>query len=562
MVVLHRDSEADRLLQSVEFLEQWRALHDACPWATCFQGVPFVTTWYKCYAGRFDPVIAVSEEHGVLAGLLTLARDRNTGTLHAAGTHQAEYQVWLATPEHSDAFITEALGLLGRAGVGRQLRLLFVPVGTPLEWTAKLRSQCVLRPFSRPVMATRPAEIARASLEKPKNKKRFRRLEKMGTVAFERITNSGEFRAALDEIADLCDFRQGAISGVLPFRADPEKKSFYCGMMDCPDLLHVTVLRVGGRIAAAHIGQRNRDEVVLGLITHSPFFAEHSAGKLHLLLLGKRLEEEGFQALDLTPGGEYKEYHASGHDEVHALDVFFSRSSARSYQARRALIGLGKRFIDTNRVKDLLSAARRKAALTSASSLASSVGRRLRRFWRDHREMRIYSLAPYSLPAQAPVRLARRDCLKDLLLYSPAEAWQPPLEAFLSTAMERLEAGHHFYTIVLDGKLAHYGWLIERTSLIKEFGHTLELPPNSAVVYDFYTRPESRGRGLYRQSLTQMIHDAGATPGTGGVYIGVLKSNTPSRHVIEKVGFRYETSLCETRRFGRICKPRLDGKAG
>lgn len=555
MAALYKGAEAHQLLESADFLEKWRALLCACPWATCFQGVPFVTTWYRCYADRFDPVIAVSEEQGKLVGLFTLALDKNTGTLHTAGTHQAEYQVWLATPEHSDAFIDEAVRSLARTWPRRRLRLLFVPAGTPLEWTAKWRTQCLLRPFSRPVMATQPAEIARTSLEKPKNKKRFRRLERIGAVAFERITDSGEFRAVLDEIADLCDFRQGGISGVLPFRADPAKKSFYCAMMDCPDLLHVTVLRVGGRIAAAHIGQLNRTEVVLGLITHSPFFAEHSVGKLHLLLLGKKLEEEGVQGLDLTPGGEYKEYHASNHDDVYALDLFLSRSAARSYQARRALIGIGKRFVDTNRIRHLLQTLRRKAAMTTVSSLSSALGRKLQKFWYEHREMRIYSLAPDSLPP-APAQPVRRDCLRDLLLYSPAEPWQPPLGAFLSMAMRRLEAGHHFYTIVLDGKLAQYGWVAERLqkAAIRDVGEGFELPPNAAIPYDFYTRPEFRGRGLHQLTFLQSVRDLGAVPGTPGIYLGVMATNGPSVHVIEKYGFKYEKSLFETRRFGRICK--------
>ena len=105
-----------------------------------------------------------------------------------------------------------------------------------------------------------------------------------------------------------------------------------------------------------------------------------------------------------------------------------------------------------------------------------------------------------------------------------------------------------------DGRLAHYGWLIgrQREANIAEVGQRLELPPESAVLYDFYTRPESRGQGLYRQSLAQMLYDAATIPGTVGVYIGVLKENKPSCRVIKKAGFHYESSLFETRCFGRL----------
>jgi hypothetical protein len=44
-------------------------------------------------------------------------------------------------------------------------------------------------------------------------------------------------------------------------------------MMAVPRLLHVTVLRVGDEIASSHIGVYNKDQVLLGMLNHSPFFA-------------------------------------------------------------------------------------------------------------------------------------------------------------------------------------------------------------------------------------------------------------------------------------------------
>ena len=417
-------SEAQRLLDTPAFLEQWAALSDACPWGTCYQSAPFVTTWYRCYADQFDPVIATSESGGRLSGLFTLALEKSTGALHAAGTYHAEYHVWLAAPADSREFIDAALRSLSLAWPRAHLGLLFVPPNTPLDWTAHWRWQCALRPVSRPLMGTQPADAVRESLRKKSNKSRLSRLQKQGVVTFDRLSDSGELRAALEEIADFCDFRQGGAHGVLPFQGDPRKKNFYCSLMEQPGLLHATVLRVGGRIASAHIGQCNKNEVVLGILAHSPFFAGYSVGKLHLLLLGKQLETEGFRALDLTPGGEFKDRFATHHDEAYVLDLFFSRSDARAYHTERALIDFGKRFIETDRVKDALRKVRHKAALIRPPALAASLGRRLRRFFYSHREYRIYRF-PADTVARPPAGRMRRDCLHDLLLYSPADLAAP-----------------------------------------------------------------------------------------------------------------------------------------
>jgi RimJ/RimL family protein N-acetyltransferase len=157
---------------------------------------------------------------------------------------------------------------------------------------------------------------------------------------------------------------------------------------------------------------------------------------------------------------------------------------------------------------------------------------------------------PIAVP-QLPKPLAmRRDCLADLLSYEPAEAWQPAKDEFLRQAAEGLESGAHIYTYAKDGRLLHYGWLIERQteSVLTEVGQTHYLPPSAAVLADFYTHPLARGRGLYQQSLSQMLHDAADIPGTRRIYIGVMADNGPSRHVIEKLGFVYQYSFFKRRR--------------
>ena len=87
-----------------------------------------------------------------------------------------------------------------------------------------------------------------------------------------------------------------------------------------------------------------------------------------------------------------------------------------------------------------------------------------------------------------------------------------------------------------------------------------EFPEHSAVLYDFYTDPDERGRGLYQRTIQRIIQDAlQRIEGLRYVYISVLADNRPSRHVIEKLGFDYQCSLFLNRRFGRVTLSRSDG---
>jgi RimJ/RimL family protein N-acetyltransferase len=139
----------------------------------------------------------------------------------------------------------------------------------------------------------------------------------------------------------------------------------------------------------------------------------------------------------------------------------------------------------------------------------------------------------------------RQDCLEDLLCYKAAETWQPTLFEFLQTAMRRLEEGEHVYTRVEDGVLIHYGWLIERQEVayFPEVDQKFRMPPQSAVLYDYFTHPAYRGRGLYQCSLHEMSCDAANIAGTEFIYISVVAGNAPSRHSIEKADFEYQSSL-------------------
>jgi RimJ/RimL family protein N-acetyltransferase len=171
------------------------------------------------------------------------------------------------------------------------------------------------------------------------------------------------------------------------------------------------------------------------------------------------------------------------------------------------------------------------------------------------REFRVYRIdrsRAQSFQADARVQ---RNSLSDLLCFEPAESWQSR-DDFLSAALTRLEQGESAYTVNIDSRLAHSGWMAfnQAESYMPEVDQTLKLPPGSVVLYDFYSQPKFRAQGLYRATLAHMLHTAFTKQDTQYAYMCVLADNLPSRHVIEALGFEHQGSFFWESRFGEVKK--------
>ncbi len=367
-IQLVSQSDAEHLLESLDFQSQWRTLVSDCPWATALQTPEFARTWYECYKGSYSPLIGLRYlSSGRLDGLLLLAVQRATGQLTFAGGHQAEYNVWLALPGDR-TFISETLHSLAKLGFA-SITFTYLPPGTPLDWLEpEWTRRSSLRAVKRPLLTVGNPEPITESLTKKKNRRRLEKLLAGEALEFVELQTAAELDPYYDEIIDYCDFRQGAVHGSCPFRDDPQKRIFYRALMEQPGLMHVTVFKAGNRLLGAHIGVRNKDEVMLGVVAHSPFLAEHSPGKLHVLQLGLMMHNQGFARLDLTPGGDaYKDDRATEYDDAHVLTVFLDSKALASNRVsdagRRTLKAIARLLhLDRERISRWSSSAKRALA--------------------------------------------------------------------------------------------------------------------------------------------------------------------------------------------------------
>ncbi len=561
-VTITTGDKACELLRDSDFERQWAYLLAVCPWATPYQSRDFVCTWLTHYRLGYEPIVVTATgPDRALRGLLLLGRQHAGKRLVVAGAHQAEYQCWLSLPDEHVGTLEAMVAALTREFPGTDIHFKYLPSAFPVAELLRsplISGRAEVRSHRRPLMRLLRAEVEE-SFQKKSNRSRFNRLSRIGEVTFRRIRDAEQFAQCFDDVATYYDFRQGAANASLPFATDPQKRPFHLDLLrNNPDLLHVTVMWLAGKPLAAHLGIVGKREVHLAILGHSPFLARHSPGKLHLMMLSRQLIEEGLDCLDLTPGGLWKERFANDHDEVWELMLHSSQTTKRRSQAQSLAIAGSRSLAATF---GLQPAAARRLLKSLGRLRLASVSRKLQRTLYEKVEFRVYRHTVTSAATRVDPVPVRCDDLCDLLKFRPAERWHET-QAFLSAALQRIERGEHVYTLADDHKLLHYGWLIDDQThaCFIEVQQGFEFPEHSAVLYDFYTDPDERGRGLYQRTIQRIIQDAlQRIEGLRYVYISVLADNRPSRHVIEKLGFDYQCSLFLNRRFGRVTLTRSDG---
>ncbi|GAA0369750.1 hypothetical protein GCM10009092_37540 [Bowmanella denitrificans] len=516
-----------------------------CEWATPFQSPQYILTWFNHYQD-FSPLALIQEdEQGQLSALLVMARHHISGRLVVAGDHQAEYQCWICRKEHQDVFISLALQkLLENQPLIAPLRIRYIPSRVPLDCvkTGALQDVVEFVTHKRPLLKIDSEEIEN-SFRKKSNKSRFNRLKKHGELSFKLLHTRTELEQYLDAIIAQYDLRQGANNNSFPFLEDSAKKAFHLDLFESyPNMFHNTVTLIDNVPIAAHIGVVGRDQIHLAILAHSPFFADHSPGKLHIMQLSRDFAENNIACLDLTPGGDlWKERFANDHDQVTEIRIYPSKATRDAANAKQIRLNRMKSLagnvgISPSTVRVVLSTMKKLTPRQLFTRLGNMLPRTV--------EMRFYRHTPESAARVAEKSDVAVNKLADMLTYRSGQGL-PDLCQFSSQCLNRFEQGEVSYSIRIDGVLAHCGWMIkyQKESLVSEIGASYCFPDNSAVLYDFCSDPEVRGKGLYQKTIKHMLADTERLADAKYVYISVRADNKVSRHVIEKLGFEYQESL-------------------
>jgi GNAT superfamily N-acetyltransferase len=100
---------------------------------------------------------------------------------------------------------------------------------------------------------------------------------------------------------------------------------------------------------------------------------------------------------------------------------------------------------------------------------------------------------------------------------------------------ERMQQGHRAWVAWLAGMPVSWGWVATDALAIGELGTARQLPPGNRYLWDFFTTPPWRGRGIYPRLLqTIIVRD----PEAQRFWVGHDFANTPSARGIARAGFR------------------------
>ncbi|MFC4872898.1 GNAT family N-acetyltransferase [Negadavirga shengliensis] len=488
------------MCQDSNFISDWEALYLSCPWSTTFQHKAFVTNWYKYNQEEFKPVLIIKYESKALIGILPLAIPyANASSMHlrnnrlrivGAGGYEAEYQTWLSPDTASgELFIREAIQLLFDHFPDHDMALRFIPSGAPINWvhTANWKHRSILQSIRRPLMEVKDPEF----LKLPKKrgfKLKMNRLKRLGNITFKRVTDLNEFIAMVKELTIQFDFRQGAMFNKISYLDRPYKLAFLIALFK-EDLLHTTVLLLNDEIISSVIANKTRNWIHLGGInTHTPFYAHHSPGFLHFILLGQQLVSDKMEVFDLTPGGDaYKERMATSSDTVHELLItnykpyYFKRKLRKSFQ--ELLIKNGKRPQSFDlEIRKKITALKKKIEKIKSTGLIGLINQAPQTY-------NLFSLAQVDniIDSKTAIPKLKRNSLEDLLHYpNNLHRWE-----FLKTSMQKFENGESVITWTENKLLLASIWLTTPTAdLLEKFANE-SLGEDDIVLHDFYLHPSA-----------------------------------------------------------------------
>lgn len=457
-----RGAPAISLFADEEFCREWVALYCACRWATAWQSLDFNQVWFATYSSDFEPLILIERDgRGSLSGLFALAIDRRTGEICHSGAVQTEYEVWIARDDRGEPFILGALEALSRLYPKSRLHLEFVPPGSPVAWAgthARWSKRVIVRREPRWLLSLGANSRVESSLKKSGTRSRINRLRKLGTLELVQISTRSELEAVIEEIEEYHDLRQGARNRVLPFLSDPKKREFWLRLMERPGALCASILLLNNKVIAANLGPIERDAVSIGLFAYSPFYSKYSPGKLLILMLAKRLAENGYSCLDLTPGhDEYKRNTADHHRDSYVMTIYFDPLEGAANWLLEHVRRTMKRLTSEGAVADL-----RRMASGRSRAAPGSQERQLRR---SRSKPGAAPMAQREVTAEHFEVLASDPTLgRNQLghLIRAANRLRGGRDRFLADALSRIERGDEFFTRSDGGDIVELVWVSGR----------------------------------------------------------------------------------------------------
>ena len=107
------------------------------------------------------------------------------------------------------------------------------------------------------------------------------------------------------------------------------------------------------------------------------------------------------------------------------------------------------------------------------------------------------------------------------------------------------------YAVRLDGGLVHTSWVTTGCAWTREVGASFCVSPPDAYVYESFTHPGARGKGIYPFALGGICKRL-ADRGVEVLWVAVESANVASLRAVAKAGFAESFRIAYRRRLGRL----------
>lgn len=105
----------------------------------------------------------------------------------------------------------------------------------------------------------------------------------------------------------------------------------------------------------------------------------------------------------------------------------------------------------------------------------------------------------------------------------------------------RFDAGHRAYVGLRNNAIVAWGWVATRTADIGELGATIVIPERERYLWNFVTRAEYRGQGIYPRLLRAIVNAESQEADT--FWIAYAPENHASAAGVRRAGFEEVAEL-------------------
>jgi len=561
-LALHRGwPEVAQALEAGRLRDAWEALLARDSAATFFQTPLWCASWYRCYQDEFEPLLLTAEADDRIVGLAPLAVQRATGRLVFAGEHMSDYRDFLC----EDARRPDALALFLPYLLARSpdARLVVGQTQADSATSEVVRRWAAGQRGCRVIVRTHPCQRfrlqSREELRGLYKKKGLRQAagfyRKTGGLEYRRLRDLHEWLAIKETYFQQHSLRQAFAGRPLAFQ-DPRKRAFYSQLFESrsPDI-HFSGLWLAGRPIAFMFCVAFRGVLYYGAPSVDPVEQKRSPGLLHLLEAMTDCQQEGFREMDFTMGDSaFKERLANYCVDLPTVYLYGRLQPFWLDVTRKAGADWAKGLLARAGWSDQTWSSVKATAVRAWTRWKESrrpdplrpfrlASRRLLRLAYDRFTGEIFHLRPGELRRVSPVLTPGEACefrqnrLEDFLALDGGNDGR--IAALVRTAVERINRGHRLHTVLVRGRLAHFGWAYQPSEPLSfpETRTGVRLPAGALSLYDFFTAEAYRGRRLYAANLAHIA--AGAFERrVPAVYIVCERRNIASRRAIERVGFQ------------------------